>query len=789
MLAAMFLGALGFAPLQAQPVVKQVIVTNVGPAAASASLVKANIKVKEGDPYNPSSIDNDVRNLYTTGYFMNVRVVEDRAGEGITLIYVLQGKPRVTDIIFVGNRKFSNAKLRKKLTTKLGEPLDERKLFTDQEELRKLYQKSGYQQTQVRYVPNIDERVGRGTVTFEIQETPKIKITDVVFDGAQAFKQSKLRRTVKTRRHWMFSWLTGSGKLKDDVLEDDKERLTEFYFNEGYVDFELKDVQRVAQSSNKTVVHFVVSEGSRYQVGAVNFKGQAIFTSNQLDKALSMNAGSTFTPRGLQKDIDSVKDTYGTKGYIDTRVIARKNPNTQTGTMDLTYELEEGEKSYIEKIDIKGNTKTKDKVIRRELAVSPGEVFDMVRVKLSRTRLEGTGLFEGVDMQPEPTEISNRKNLIVGLKEGQTGHMSFGAGFSSIESLFAYVEYREGNFQLPWFRGGGQKLRLRLSLGFESQNYRLDFVEPWLFGRKLELNFSLYHRRLDYVSDEDLYHERRTGGRIGLRRALVGDYLIGGVSYTLENIGIFDVDHDAPYTIQQEEGDRLVSKGGLSLAYDTRRYDPRFISFVPVGGQQTELTTELAGGPFGADTDFYRLDLGTAWYFKGLLRGHILEIGGHIGVVDDYGRSDSVPLFDRYFLGGLDTLRGFKYRAVGPREVNSVSGESERIGGETYWYGSVEYSIPIIEFLRLAVFYDIGMVYPNAFSFTQGYINFDSDPAHPVRGTEKTGFYNDNWGVGLRLNIPRLGPLRLDYGIPITADDHNDSSGRFQFSVGYTRNF
>jgi outer membrane protein insertion porin family len=487
-----------------------------------------------------------------------------------------------------------------------------------------------------------------------------------------------------------------------------------------------------------------------------------------------MDVGSTFTPRGLTRDLEILQDLYGAKGYIDTRIIARKNANPITGTMDLVYEFEEGNKSYIEKVEIRGNLKTKDRVIRRELSVAPGEVFDMTKVKLSKQRLEGTRLFERIDTQPEPTDVPNRKNLVVSVDEAETGHLSFGAGFSSIDSILGFVEYRESNFQFPWFRGGGQKLRLRASVGALRRDYQISFVEPWFLGRKLELGVDAYHRELDFVSVNDLYNERRTGTRFGLRKALGSDFLIGGVSYTIENIGIIDVDRNAPPTIQQEKGDRLVSKTGYSLAYDTRKYQTAWSGFLPVAGQNTEIRSELAGGPFGGDTDFYKLEFGSKWYFKGPFQGHVLEMEGRIGTVDHYGGSDRVPFFDRFFLGGMDTLRGYRFRQVGPREVDFDSGEDERIGGNTFWYSTVEYSVPVIEFLRFAVFYDIGMVYPDAWSLTEA-----SD----------TGFYNDNWGIGVRLNIPRLGPLRLDYGIPITSDDDNRSSGRFQFMVGYERPF
>jgi outer membrane protein insertion porin family len=762
--------ALAQAPPQI-PVAK-IIITNIGPQVASESLVRANIRVREGEPYVRAAVDDDVRNLMKTGYFLNVRVTDEVTANGINLTYHLLGKPKITDITITGNKKFSKRRLEKKLTTKVGDPLDERKLFTDAEEIKKLYQKSGYSQTEVKYVPSTDNRTGRASVTFEVKETPKVRILDVYFEGANAFPQKKLRKVIKTRRHWMFSWLTGSGVLKKDVMDEDRERLGEFYRNEGYIDFELLDVKYLYENQRRMTVYFQIHEGPQYKVGAIDFKGFTLFPTNEVSKRLKMNVGATYTPKGFNQNVTAVEDLYGSKGYIDVqygrtlRVI--KKPNTQTGTIDLTYEVQEGNRSFIEKIEIKGNTKTKDRVIRRELSVSPGELFDMTRVKLSRQRLEGLNYFERVDTEaePDPNLPPDRKNLVISVAEKNTGNFSIGAGYSSIDNLLGFIEITQGNFDLfnpPKFMGGGQKMRLRAQIGARVRDYQLTFIEPYFFGQKLEFSTDLYHRELRYVSINGLYDERRTGTRLGLRRPLGSDFLIGGLSYTFENVGIFDVDEDAPQSIKDEEGDRLVSKVGLSLTYDTRNH-----ALNPSSGSRTELRGELAGGPFGAETDFYKLEAGTAWFFPGFFKGHVLELRGRTGFIERYGDSDRVPLFDRFFLGGITSLRGYRYREVGPQE-ETADGDDEPVGGNTYWFGSAEYRIPIIERLKFAVFYDIGMVYEDAFHWD-------------------LSKYNDNWGVGVLLDLP-IGPLRLDYGIPINASSHNDSSGRFQFSAGYSHDF
>src|ERR1039457_1569765 len=218
--------------------VYKIVIKHAGPQEVSDDLIHSNIRVKPGDPYLRAVVDDDVRNLYTTGQFYNIRVTDEITSDGVILTYVVQGKPRLTEIKFEGNKKYNDAKLKKKLTSKVGEPLDERKLFTDCQEIQKMYQKAGYPGTQVKYVLSIDENAGRGTAMIQVTESTKIKITDIQFTGAQAFPESKLRKALKTRRHWMFSWLTGSGAYKEDEFEDDKDKLSQFYREKGFIDFE-----------------------------------------------------------------------------------------------------------------------------------------------------------------------------------------------------------------------------------------------------------------------------------------------------------------------------------------------------------------------------------------------------------------------------------------------------------------------------------------------------------------------------------------------------------------------
>lgn len=811
------------------PKISRIEIKFAGPASVSEEIIRSNIRSRVGEPYRAITVDDDIHSLYSTDLFYNIRVTKDRADDGgVVVTYVVQANPRLMEVKLVGNSKIKDRDIKKKITSKVGESLDERKLFTDAQEIQKLYQKKGYSGTVVKYALAIDEGGGRGTATFNITESPKVKIIDYEFVGVEAFKQSELRKAMLGWWRKNFAWMVGYGKFQEDKFEASEDLLKEFYRDKGYIDFDLQKVEYVNETPTRLIIRLHVFEGRQYRVGKVGFEGTTMLPTQAvnpdfkpgkppkvageqkawaealtLNRSFKMKEGDVFSMKGLAKDTEALENFYDARGHIDVarggNLRAKRIPNTDTGTMDLQYQVDEGQKSFVEKIEIRGNIKTKDKVIRRELALSPGETFDMTRVKISKRRLEGLEYFSKVDARPEDTEIPNRKNLQVNVEEQRTGKMSFGAGFSSIDSLVAFVEVTQGNFDLfhpPNFTGGGQKFRAQIQVGTERQDYVLSLTEPWFLDQKLSLGTELYHRRMNFQSIGNLYDEVRSGMRVTLSKALPrpvildsifgpGD-LIGGVYYGIENAGILlnsdlhgpivvnspnppflpqQVPANTPSALLNEDGYSLLTKLGTSLAYDTRN-DTR----LPNGGQRTEFTAELTSKYFGGERDFYKLELQSAWYFPGLAKGHVLEIGGRGGVVEGL-EGDTVPFYERYYLGGLYSLRGFRYRAISPREA----GFAEPVGGSSYWFGSAEYSIPVIESeggagLRLAAFYDIGSVGVFPYSFNA------SD-------------YSDNWGIGFRLNIPQLGPLRIDYGVPIHHDSYSAGKGKIQFGVGWQRPF
>ena len=782
--------------------IHKIYIQHVGPPAVSDAFIRANIRSREGERIFNATIEEDLARLHDTGFFLNDRVYQTNTPDGIDLTYLVQGKPIVTDIKIIGNKKISLSKLQKKLTCKIGQPLDDLQLFHNAQDMQELYQKKGYQDSTVKVLPYaIDEVAGRATVTFEVTETEKVRITDVVFDGAAAKTQRELRKVLQTRRYWMFSWLTGSGVLKKDEFEQDMDHLLEYYQNDGYIDFAIVGTRFDSTAPNRMVIHIVVSEGRQYKVGALTITGNTQFSTNDFIKGkviggrlmvLTNVPGAIFKPAAFDADVETIRDMYTSKGYLsqyqngNTMVQATRAANTASGTMDIAIKIHEGDVAHIEKIEIKGNEKTKDRVIRRELAVYPGEVYNMASVKISQQILEQMEYFSKVNVSTEDSDQPDRKNLVIALEEQSMSAVSLNAGYSSVESILGFVEVKMKNFDLfnpPTFTGAGQKLQLIAAMGALSQDYEISFIEPYFMGKRLALGVNLFHREVDYDSLNSMYNETYDGGTISLTK-LLRRYLKGSVSYTLEDahVSINSGFYTNPVTqvvsgtnaligpnistnIYEEHGTFFINKVGFTLDYDTRN-DFRN----PDSGQHTELLTQIATPP--GDTDFYKLEMRSSWFFKGFLQGHILQLDGRAGALDTYGGTEHVPIFERWFLGGMRSLRGYRYNQVGPQDEYG-----EPLGGDTYFFGDAEYSIPVIKYIRLAWFYDIGNVFKDPYSFKLA--------------EGQTHFYSDDAGIGLRIVLPIGGPqgvpLRLDYGIPWTHDANIGSNGRIQIGVGYTR--
>lgn len=741
------------------PQIGIIAVKFVGVANVSEQVVRANMSLREGTPLDETLIDRDIRSLYRTGLFEFIEVKREAlSGNSVNLLFEVTPKYRVLTVRFEGNQAYKDRRLIREVKTVANSSLDERQIKEDQEKIFEFYQKNGYNQAQISYTIDRNRSTGFGTVTFRVREGARVRISDIRFVGNDHVKARKLRKEMETSKWHPFSWLTGGGRFKDNEFEEDLDKLRDYYREQGYLDVEIAEdkVTFDYPSAGRLVITLRVVEGRQYKVGDVTFSGNTIHPSRLLGLVVRQRQGTTFVPSKLDKDVENLEDFYGRGGYLDTRVRLVRRPNLQTGNIDVEYAVTESEKFQVESVNIEGNTKTKSIVVLRELVLGPGDIFDSVRMKISKIRLENTRFFEDVNVTPESTNIPGRRNLRVALKEARTGNLTFGAGFSSLERAVVFAEVTQSNFDLfnrkSFFQGDGQKFRLRLQLGSQSSEVVLAFEEPWLFERELAFGFQLFRTTSDYQSA--YYEEIRAGGQVYLRKRLFG--LVEGTgTYTYEVVDIANVDPTAPALIQRLAGQTAISKVGFSLLRDTR---DKIIN--TTSGNRMELITEVAGGPFGADADYYRLEFrGSQFYPVFEFQEQVLSLIARVGVVENYGDSTAVPFFDQYFLGGPQTLRGFEYREVGPK-----NNFGEPLGGKTYGFLSAEYSFDVVKPIRFAVFYD------------GGFVNLDGYDFAPTA-------YNDNFGFGLRLFVAGA-PLSLDFGIPLTGDRFNKKGSQFNFSFG-----
>jgi len=416
------------------------------------------------------------------------------------------------------------------------------------------------------------------------------------------------------------------------------------------------------------------------------------------------------------------------------------------------YNIEEGTRSFVNRVNIEGNTRTKDKVIRREVLVAPGDVFNTVRVDTTKKRLENLGYFAKVETYPEETDIPGRKDLTILVQEKRTGSLSFGGGFSTVDKLVGFAELTQGNFDLfnwPSFTGGGQKFRLRLQYGTERKDFILTITEPYFLDRRLSLTGQAFYTESNYLSAD--YDQRNYGFLFELRKP-INAYMYGTLGYTLQNVDIFNVAASSPEFILSQSGTFTESKLLSSLVFDSR--DNPLLSR---RGQRITFSPSIAGGFLGGDTQIYAFDLEGSQYFH-LPKDTILLLNGEVATVSQWGSGSVVPIYERLFLGGSNNLRGFPFREVGPQQ------NGEPIGGQSMARATLEWTFPIIEKARGALFYDTGFDNSSAWSF--GFNHIASDV-----------------GIGLRLDLP-IGPLRLDYGYPVMRDGYN-GGGHFNFNVGY----
>jgi len=768
-----------FTALSAQeyPKVNAVRVEFDGFKSVSEEFVFSNVQLRTGMNYNTALIDQSIRTLYGTGHFEFVEVKVENSDDGsVNVIFEVIPKYTIERITYSGNQKYKESRLSSKGELEAGVPLDEYQVSEAADKIEAYYVKKGYPDVTVDYRIQRDEDTGYAVVLFDIDEGTNVKIKGLRFEGNFVIENKELAKVLETQQADWLSWLTGSGRFDEVKFKEDLELLRSYYRNQGYLDvvIDADDVVLDFKTDEQLYITIPVTEGELYTVGELSIDNATIFTTGELLGAVKTATNDPFSPEKVDAAASAVREYYTSRGYLDAGVRAERVPNMDTRAIDVVFRVRESEKFYVESIKVEGNTITKTRVIIRELALRPGDVFDLKRMKTSENRLRNTRYFGDVRMNPEATNVPGRRDLSVTVSEGRTGNFTFGAGFGSVERAVVYFELTQGNFDLfnyrSGFRGDGQKFRFRASLGSTSNEILIAFEEPWLFEQRLAFGVELFRTESDYNSSD--YNELRTGFELYLRRRLF-ELVEARLSYRFEMVEIFDVDFGPDQGNDNPDGSRpsdgiadvyqaadgeadIVSKVGLSLLRDTRNS----LMFTR-SGNRTTLSSELAG--VGGDVNYLKLEARTAQFIPTFDKyDQTLSIIGRIGAASPYGDSDDVPFYDRFYLGGPDSLRGFEYRDVGPRDSDD---EEEAAGGNSYGMLSFEYGFRLAEPLGLVAFYDWGFVNESDYDFSP------SD-------------YASNWGIGARI-ILMGSPLKLDLGFPLTVpDDAEDNGAQFNFSFG-----
>ena len=761
---------------QGPPVVRSIDVRFTGPATVSKERILAQMRTAVGQIYSDQVVEQDIQNLYKTGAILNVRIFAQPEGDGVKVIVAVQTRSAVREIEIAGAQQIKARRIRKEIGIKINSMVNEEELEKSRQKIIDIYKARGFNDVDVQYrVEPIDEKRGTSRVIYTINEGVRGAIRAIRFEGNAHFSDKVLRKQMKTRGKTLISFLDKSGRLDETQLQQDLDSVKEFYQNHGYIDVEVKGVRK-ERENGPMIITIAITEGTQYHVGKISISGYAATTEQKIRALLKMKEGAVYSPKALHDDAKAVADAYGSGGYVDTLIVPEGAP-AGPGRIDVHYKIEEGDRFFVQRINIVGNTRTKDKVIRREVLVAPGDVFNTVRVDVSKKRLENLGYFSKVETYPDDTGVAGRKDLTVQVEEKRTGSFTFGGGFSTVDSLVGFAELTQGNFDLrnwPAFTGAGQKFRLRVQYGTQRKDFILIVTEPWFLDRPFSVSGQLFYSEADYLSS--LYDQRDYGFVLEARKPL-SSYIYATLGYRLESLEIFNIAPSVSPALAQELGTQTKSQIYTSFVFD-RRDNP----LLTRTGQRVTISPYIAGGFLGGNDQIYGWSAEASQYFH-MWWDTILLLNGEIATVSNWGGGSNVQIFDLLFLGGSNNLRGFDYRDVSPKDENK-----EPLGGKSMARTTVEWTFPIIEKARGAIFYDIGFVNPDAWDFSEQTQFIPAKP-RPVGSTKPPRVpisYNNiasDFGVGLRLDLP-IGPLRLDYGIPVQKAG-TTGSGKFNFSVGY----
>jgi outer membrane protein insertion porin family len=704
--------------------------------------IKLVVKTKSGDLYEPAKLREDLTAVYRMGYFKDVRIEADETPQGEIVTFVVTEKPTVDRVEISGTSAIDEKDVRTALATKQYSIVQEATLTQDEEKIRGLYRDKGYYNAEVSHSlePSKENTV---VVKFQIVEHDKLYIKTITFSGNQAFSDKELKDAIKTSEKGFFFWLTESGILKSEQMEVDVDRLMAYYHTRGYMEAKVGS-PKITHDAKGIYLDFPVSEGLRYRVGKVEVTGDDPSPDEKLVASLRLRKEEYFNREALAKDLEAITNHYTGKGYAFAEVAPKLDKSPEQQVVNVAYEVRRGEVVDFGRISISGNTKTRDKVIRRELEIVESARYDKARLQRSAQNLKRLDYFESVDMDTSKGETPKDMDVNVKVKEKSTSFASLGAGYSSADKAFVMGQIAERNLG-----GRGQRLSFQGVLGQKSNRYGLTFTEPWLFDTPLAMSIEVYNWKRDYVE----YEKESTGGRLSLSYPVWAYTRLYG-AYGYDHARVSDVSEDAATIIKDQEGIIRTSLVSTTLRRDTRDH-----GFLTTRGSDNSVSLDYAGGVLGGDASYYKTIVNSSWYFP-LVWKLVGFLHGKVGYVEELS-GGILPIYDRFFLGGINSLRAFSSGRVSPKDPAT----GDLIGGNKMALFNAEILFPIVEEqgIRGVLFYDAG----NAF-----------DNGEPIKISD----FKTDVGPGLRWYSP-LGPMRLEWGYNLNPKE-GESKSRWQFSMG-----
>ncbi len=723
-----------------------------GNTTIEETTIRGVLTSKVGAPLSGADVRADIQGIFALGFFRDVVAEADAEGERAVLRFRLKEWPTLSQVDFQGNKKVIKETLRNAAEgLSVGGFLAPEPLIRGRLSVLNEYADSGFRRATVVPVEEVthDEERGADTValTFVIEENEKTKISKIRFEGNNTFADRILKKRLKTKeRFWLTSWITDSGIYKPAEVAEDLLRLEDYYQDRGYFDVTVSEPTiTLSDDLRWQTITYKIDEGQLYTIGSVAYNHNNKLPDEVLSAGLRVHAGDTYNRSLIRADRARITDTLGEHGYAFAQVMPDVQPNLGDNTLNVTFNVAEGEQVTIRRINITGNTKTRDRVIRREVRQQEGEIINTSLLRRSFQRINNLNYFEGIDIVPvevAPGEL----DLDIRVKEKSTGQFSIGGGFSSVDGLVGLVEVTQGNLG-----GRGQTLSGRFERSGRRTVYNLRFREPYLLDSRYSAGFDLFNTVRDFES----YEENRTGGSVNIGRSM-GEFTRGSVSYSFEALDITVLDATAPIIISSQEGHSTTSSVGLSLTRDSRDnfMDPR-------KGTRNALSVEVAGSALGGSNQFVKGSLESSIYFP-MFKGSSISFRNLIGGASGYGGKE-VPPGERFFVGGMRTVRGFDFGEAGPLAANG-----DPIGGTKEWVLSAEFAFPLVKAANLkgALFIDWGA-------------GFDAGQSIAMSDMNLT------WGYEIRWISP-LGPLRLGFGWVL--DDQRPAAfqngGQQLFTIG-----